>query len=127
MTANLDLWNWMAASVQPGRNSKAQGQITMWDQDGTPLLTFVLTDILPVRIGGPSLNAQTGQVALEELQLVCANLSVRPAGQAGIGLSVGVSASADFSAGASFSASAGLSVSGGPGLSGSASAGFSIG
>ncbi len=133
MTANLGLWNWIAAAAQPGRNSKAQGQVTMWDADGTPRLTFVLTDCLPVRVGGPSLNAQTGQVALEELRLVYSRLEVRPAGQAGLGLSVGISAGVSVNIGVSAGVSAGLSVSGGPGLTGSANlsasakAGFNLG
>jgi phage tail-like protein len=138
MTANLDLWNWFLATTQPGRVSTAQGQVTLWDADGTPRITFVLEDCLPVKMRAPSLNAKDGQVAIEEMQLVYASLIVKPAGSsmnASIGfggtaaIGVGIGASADFSA----SASVGLSVSGGPGLSGSldvsasASAGLNIG
>jgi phage tail-like protein len=140
MTANLDLWNWFLAATQPGRVSTAQGQVTLWDADGTPRITFVLENCLPVKMRAPSLNAKDGQVAIEEIQLVYASLIVKPAGSsmnasigfggaAAIGAGIGASATAGFSA----SASVGLSVSGGPGLSGSldasasASAGFSIG
>jgi phage tail-like protein len=119
MTSNLDLWNWFLAAAQPGPLS-TEGQITMWDTDGTPRITFVLGECLPVKIQGPSLNAKDGQVAIEEIQLAYASLLVRPAGSG---------ASAGLSSGAG--ASAGLSVSGGPGLSGvisaSATAGLDIG
>jgi phage tail-like protein len=139
MTANLQLWQWFIAAAQPGHDYSADGRITLWDTDGTPRLTFVLRECLPVKIGGPSLNARDGQVAIEEMQLVYKSLELRPAGSggAGIGFTAGFSASAGFSAGASASASAtfsagasasaGLSVSGGAGLSGSASAGFGTG
>jgi phage tail-like protein len=130
MTANLQLWNWFAAAAQTGRVSTAQGQITLWDADGTPRLTFVLAECLPVKLRGPSLHAKDGTIAIEEMQLVYTNLAVRPAGDAGggLGLSASVSAgvgasfsagaSAGFSASASLSAGAGVSISGGPGLSG---------
>ncbi len=126
MTDNLQLWTWFVAAAQPGRNSKAQGQVTLWDAAGNPRVTFALTNCLPIKMRGPALNAKDGLVAIEEMQLVYESIDVRPAGAAGAGLSL----SAGFSAGAS--ASFGASVSGGPGLSGgvsasaSASAGFDI-
>ncbi len=145
MTANLQLWNWFAAAGQTGRRSTAyaQGQVTLWDASGTPRVTFVLTNCLPVKMRGPSLNAANGQIAIEEMQLVYSQMTVKPAGAAGAGLSFSagfsVGASADLTAGfsaeasASFNAgvSASASVSGGPGLSGdvsaSATAGLDIG
>ncbi len=139
MTDNLQLWLWFIAAVQPGRNSKARGQVTMWDAAGNPRVTFVLMNCLPVKMRGPALNAKDGLVAIEEMQLVYESMNVRPAGAAGAGLSLsaGFSAGASASFGASASASAGFSagasasfganVSGGPGLSGSASASASAG
>jgi phage tail-like protein len=129
MTTNLALWQWMVSALQPGHVSRAQGQVTLWDADGTPRLSFTLTDCLPTRVAGPQLNAQNGQVAFEEVRLVYSSLTVKPAGEAGIGLSLGFSAgiSAGVGLSAGVSASAGLSVSGGPGLSGSVSAGASFG
>lgn len=117
MTANLQLWQWFAYAAEPGHNPRAQGQITMWHADGTPSLEFVLTNCLPVRMRGPSLNASDGQVAIEELQIVYEELEVRQPGQSGAGggarPGIGVSASAE------------ASVSGGPGLRASVSPGRS--
>lgn len=133
MTANLQLWSWFAAAGQTGRRSTAQGQVTLWDASGVPRVTFVLTNCLPVKMRGPSLNAKDGQIAIEEMQLVYSRMTVKPAGAAGAGLSFNagfsVGASADLTAGFSAEASvnfnagasASASVSGGPGLSGSAS------
>ena len=134
MTATLDLWNWFAAAAIPGRNPLAQGQVTLMDADGTERLTFVLTNCLPVKLRGPALNARDGMVALEEMQLAYATLSLRPAGQgAGASFSAsasfGVSASASIggSVGASAGASVGASASAGFGAGASASAGLSFG
>ncbi len=139
MTDNRDLWNWFAAAGLTGRVSTAQGQVVIADAAGNPSITFTLTDCLPVKLRGPSLNAKDGQIAIEEMQLVYSSLSVVGAGAAGAGMTtaggVSVGASADLtvglSAGAGISAGASASVSGGFGLSGgfsaSATAGLDIG
>lgn len=121
MTANLDLWRWFAAATQPGRDATASGQVTMMDSSGTPRIVFKLTDCLPVKMRGPSLNAKDGLVAIEELQMVYAKLEVLPAGADGIGIGIGISA--DFTAGISAGISAGVGASASVG--GSASAGLS--
>ncbi len=128
MTGNLQLWQWFAHAIQPGHNARAQGLVTMKDAAGEDKLTFVLEDCLPARMRGPQLNAKDGLVAIEELQLVYAALTLRPAGQVGAGFGFGVGFSLG-AGGASVSAGASLSVSGGPGLSAnlSASAGFKLG
>jgi phage tail-like protein len=117
MTDTLHLWEWFTAAAQPGHDMKAQGEVTLWDASGTPRLTFVLEDCLPTKISGPSFDAKSTQLAIEELQLVYARMSVRPAGSSG----------GAGDAGFGVSASVGASVSGGPGLNASASAGFNIG
>jgi phage tail-like protein len=131
MTGNLQLWQWFAAATTPGQNARAQGQVTMHDADGTPRLTFVLEDCLPTKMRGPQLNAATGLVAIEELQLVYATMSIRPAGESGLGVAVGIGVGGSIGASLSISAgagvSAGLSVSGGPGLSGTINASLGIG
>lgn len=123
MTDTLHLWDWFAAAAKAGSNAKAQGEITLWDAGGTPRLTFILADCLPAKISGPAFDAKNSQIAIEELQLVYATLTLRPAGQAGGGLGIGISAG--ISVGASAGISVGASISGGPGLSGGVSAGAS--
>lgn len=120
MTSNLQLWQWFA-QTRPGSVLTAHGQITMWDTDGTPVIQFTLQGCLPVKMRAPSLNAREGQIAIEELGLVCAQFSVGPPGDSGLALGIGITAGAGLSASASLSvggsASAGLSLSGGAGLS----------
>jgi phage tail-like protein len=120
MTSNLQLWQWFA-QTRPGSVLTAHGQITMWDTDGTPVIQFTLQGCLPVKMRAPSLNAREGQIAIEELGLVCEQFSVGAPGDSGLALGVGITAGAGLSASASLSvgasASAGLSLSGGAGLS----------
>jgi phage tail-like protein len=117
MTSNHHLWHWFAAAAIPGKNPTASGQVRVLNADGSEALTFVLEACLPTKVSGPSLNAQTGQIALEELQLVYAFMTLKDAGAGGGGGGIGLNASAE------------LSVSGGAGLSGSlsANAGFDFG
>lgn len=120
MTSNMHLWAWFQYAAQPGHKPTAQGQIKMLNTDGSEAMTYKLEDCLPVRMRGPSLNAKQAEIAIEELQLVCARISIDgldDGGGGGIGISAGVSA--------------GISVSGGEGLSAdvsaSASASFKFG
>lgn len=107
MTANLQLWQWFAQGTRPGSVLTAHGQITMWDPAGQPALQFTLAGCLPVKMRAPSLNAREGLVAVEELGLVCARVTVGLPGQGGLGLTAGGSISATA---AGLSASAGASV-----------------
>jgi phage tail-like protein len=120
MTSNLQLWQWFA-QTRPGSVLTAHGQITMWDTDATPVIQFTLQGCLPVKMRAPSLNAREGQIAIEELGLVCEQFSVSSPGDSGLALGIGITAGAGLSASASLSvgasASAGLSLSGGAGLS----------
>lgn len=116
MTSNLDLWNWFAAAGQTGRRSVAQGQITLSNAAGQPALTFILTDCLPVKMRGPSLNAKDGQVAIEEMQLAYARLTVRLAGTSGAGTSLSTG-----------SINGGLGLTGGTRSGASITAGLNIG
>jgi len=129
MTSNLQLWQWFARGTRPGSVLTAHGQITMWDSAGTPAIQFTLEGCLPVKMRAPALRAADGLVAIEELGLVCAKLSVDLPGGGGFGfrVGVGVSVGGGLSAGASLSvgasASAGLSVSGAASFDASFSAG----
>jgi len=120
MTSNLQLWQWFART-RPGSVLTAHGQITMWDSDGTPAVTFTLDSCLPVKMRAPALSAKDGLIAIEELTLVSAQIRVGLPGDSGPGLGVGFSMGAGLSANASLSvggsASAGLSIAGNAGLS----------
>jgi phage tail-like protein len=131
MTNNFDLWRWFVSATRPGHSGSADCTVTLWAADGTPEVSFVLSECLPIKLRGPSLNAQNGQIAVEELHLVYATMEVRPASGAAISLGfgggVGLSASASFGAGASISGGISASVSGGISGGISGGAGLDIG
>jgi phage tail-like protein len=65
------LWDWLSATVYgllpiPRYN----GRITVWDPSNQRVTaTWCFDHGLPLKVTGPSLNAKTGEVAVEELQI----------------------------------------------------------
>lgn len=79
MTSSFDLWEWCSA-VARDRGPRAECRVVVIGADGeTERARFVLRGCLPVRLRGPSLDASTGAVAIEELELACESLVLEPA------------------------------------------------
>jgi phage tail-like protein len=121
MTSNTHLWAWFDNAVRPGKNTTASGEIRVMQSDGTPAFTLELKECLPTRLSGPSLNARNGDIAIEEMQLVYAEMKMKRNGAAGGSLGVSASFDAGFSAGASGVISGGLTGGISGGVSGHAS------
>jgi phage tail-like protein len=69
MTANVDLWRWFRETHQ-NRSLRASGEIVMLSADrATENARFALTGCLPLKVVAPSLNAQDGILAIEEIQI----------------------------------------------------------
>jgi phage tail-like protein len=70
--ANTDLWAWltrMVSGVLPV--SRYDGRIQILDPGGrTALATWTFDRGLPQKVSGPTLNARTGEIAVEELHIV---------------------------------------------------------
>jgi phage tail-like protein len=100
MTASFDLWDWFSAVVlDPAL--RADAQIVMLAPDKSEQCRFLVTRCVPIKIKAPPLNAISGLVAIEEMQLAYETLELkRPGGGGGGG----------FSAGASIGVSAGISA-----------------
>ncbi|HTN54228.1 MAG TPA: phage tail protein [Anaeromyxobacter sp.] len=81
MTDGLELWDWVAATVQSPR-LRADAEVALLAPDGiTERARFVLSRCLPVKLKAPPLNARDGMVAVEELQLAYESLTLkRPSG-----------------------------------------------
>lgn len=77
MTANFDLWDWFdAVNKDPALRAKAE--VVILDPNAvTTLASFVLTRCVPVKLKAPALNAVTGGVAVEELQLAYETLALK--------------------------------------------------
>lgn len=74
MDSAHDLWAWMSAATVPGRDLRADGRIALQSPAGEVNAVFVVEGCLPVRAKGPSLHAQNGQIAMEELGLAVERL-----------------------------------------------------
>jgi phage tail-like protein len=76
MTANFDLWDWVAATLRDP-SLRADAQIVLLAPDRkTERAGFVLSRCLPTKLKAPSLNAKDGMVAIEELQLTYESLTL---------------------------------------------------
>ena len=79
MTSSFDLWEWCSA-VARDRGPRAECRVVVIGADGgSERARFILRGCLPVRLRGPSLDARTGAVAIEELELACESLLLEPA------------------------------------------------
>jgi len=75
MTDNFDLWNWFE-KIEENRSLRASGEVLMLSSAGKEEVKFALTGCLPLKLKAPSLNAQTGLVAIEEMQIAYETLKV---------------------------------------------------
>jgi phage tail-like protein len=67
---NLDLWRWIQNTVNNVRPvARYDGTIEVMDVGDVVVATWTFTRGLPARIRGPTLNAQTGEIAIEELHI----------------------------------------------------------
>lgn len=65
-----DLWRWfqdVVDGVRPLR--RYDGTIAVLDEAEQPVAVWTFTRGLPAKVVGPQLNARTGEVAIEELQI----------------------------------------------------------
>jgi len=74
---NTELWQWLQDvldGVRPIR--RYDGTVSVLGQDMEPVATWKFTRGLPAKLVGPQLNARTGEVAIEELQIAHEGLRV---------------------------------------------------
>lgn len=67
---NTQLWQWLQDvldGVRPIR--RYDGIVSVLDEHMKPVATWKFTRGLPAKLVGPQLNARTGEVAIEELQI----------------------------------------------------------
>lgn len=70
ITSSLELWDWVK-SITEGKiiDSRRNGTISLVDPTGTVVAKWTLLSAWPVRVTGPSMSADGGQVGVEELEL----------------------------------------------------------
>jgi phage tail-like protein len=68
--AEPELWQWfqdIVIGVRPVR--RYDGSVRVQDQAGSTMAVWRFTRAVPTKLVGPSLNAKTGDIAIEELHL----------------------------------------------------------
>lgn len=76
-TANDELWRWLQdvlAGVRPV--ARHDGIVEVLDVDDAVVARWAFRRGLPQKIGGPQLNARTGEVAIEELHIAHEGLTL---------------------------------------------------
>jgi phage tail-like protein len=70
--ANTELWMWLTRTVSGELPvTRYDGRIQILNPHGqAPLATWTFEGGLPQKVSGPTLNAKTGEIALEELHIV---------------------------------------------------------
>ena len=76
---NDELWNWHYGFAQ-GKGRRRDGIILLQDAAKKPLRLWYFVRGLPVKWTGPSLNAQSGELAIEELEIAHEGLQMRSIG-----------------------------------------------
>lgn len=80
VTGNFDLWNWFK-QVMINPRLRADAHVVVLAPNGsTEQMRFLLTRCVPVKLKAPGLNAASGNVAIEELQLAYETLTMEKPG-----------------------------------------------
>ena len=70
ITDDMDMWKWRAL-VEQGKVSEARknGSLVLFSSDGKEIARWNFTNAWPSKISGPSINATSNEVAIEELEM----------------------------------------------------------
>jgi phage tail-like protein len=78
---NTELWTWFQDIVSGRPVRRYDGFIEVWEQFDRPAATWTFRRGLPQKVVGPQLNAKTGEVAIEELQIAHEGLRLSTGGR----------------------------------------------
>src|SRR5262245_7783697 len=92
LTAVSSLWNWYYDTTQ-GAIQRRNGTIMLLDPRQIPVMWWNFRNALPVRFTGPTFNAASGEVGVEELELAHEGLT-KPLLSGALGLAQGIAAAA---------------------------------
>jgi phage tail-like protein len=69
--ADSSIWDWLTAMVTGAEVRRYHGQVELLDPSPLekPLATWTFDRGLPMKVVGPTLNAKTGDIAVEELHI----------------------------------------------------------
>jgi len=71
ITKTMDVWNWRQLVVDGKTvSARANGTITMFDPDGTPVAQWDFVNGWPSKVSGPSLTSDSTAFGVEEMTIV---------------------------------------------------------
>ena len=72
LTNDMQMWKWRK-QVEDGKVNEARtnGSILMMDQDGSPIAEFNFENAWPLKVSGPAPNANSNDIAMEEVEIIC--------------------------------------------------------
>ena len=73
---STSLSNWITSARSSPMSAKKQVTITLRNEANQPTEVYKLSHAIPTKYTGPSLSAKGTDVAIEELVLVCENISI---------------------------------------------------
>jgi phage tail-like protein len=77
MSKDFGLWRWFTEVMKTDRRGlRGQGMVVLLDGARQKQITVKLKDCLPIKLRIPALNAKEGGIAIEEMQLVYAAMTV---------------------------------------------------
>jgi phage tail-like protein len=70
ITDDMDMWKWRQL-VEQGKIKEARknGSLVLFSHDGQEIARWNFVNAWPAKINGPSLNATSNEIAIEELEL----------------------------------------------------------
>ena len=78
LTRDVSLWEWRQAVVA-GKVDRRSGSILLRDEGGQPVMRWSFVRGWPARWQGPTLDARTGEVAIETLEIAHEGLDLEAA------------------------------------------------
>jgi phage tail-like protein len=72
LTDDMSAWKWRK-EVEDGNivSARTNGTILMRDQNGSPIAEFNFENAWPLKVSGPTPNANSNELATEDLELIC--------------------------------------------------------
>jgi phage tail-like protein len=75
LTNDMAMWKWRK-QVEDGKVDEARtnGSILMHDQTGKAVAEFNFENAWPLKVSGPAPNANSNELAMEEVEIICERL-----------------------------------------------------
>lgn len=72
LTNDMSMWNWRK-QIEDGNvgSARTNGSIIMMDQDGSAVAEYNFENAWPLKVSGPTPNANSNEIAMEEIEIIC--------------------------------------------------------